>query len=100
MKTYKLKEFLELPIGTIFLGKEWSGLCGISIKEDSIIEDDYLDFYYMEISSVTNDLKRRYGNPDLDEEFDVLEEEDLLFLKDKIDNALKLPKIIKNSLIP
>lgn len=92
MKTLKLEEFLKLPAGTIFLGKEWSGLCGISIKEDSIIEDDYLDFYYMEISGVTNDLKRRYGSPDLDEEFDVLEKEDLLALKGYINKALKLTK--------
>ena len=86
MKTLKLEEFLKLPAGTIFLGKEWSGLCRISIKEDSIIEDDYLDFYYMEISSVTNDLKQRYGNPELDEEFDVLEEEDLLVINSVICN--------------
>ncbi len=98
MKTYKLKEFLELPIGTIFyvtlvLGRS------ICVKEESIMEDDYLDFYYMEMFNITDRLKQRYGSPDLDEEFDVLEKEDLLVLKDKIDNALKLPKIIKNSLI-
>lgn len=92
MKTYKLKEFLELPIGTIFLGKEWSGLCGISIKEDSVIIDDYLDFYYKEISDITNNKKTRYGSPELDEEFDVLEKEDLLALKGYINKALKLTK--------
>jgi hypothetical protein len=97
MKTLKLEEFLKLPVGTIFYNFDLDNIC---VKEDSIIEDDYLDFYYMEISNVTNDLKRRYGSPELDEEFDVLEKEDLLVLKDKIDNALKLPKIIKNSLIP
>lgn len=89
MKTYKLKEFLELPVGTIFyvtlvLGRS------ICVKEDSIIEDDYLDFYYMEFFNITDNLKQRYGTPDLDEEFEVLEKEDLLVFKDYIDRALKI----------
>jgi hypothetical protein len=89
MKTLKLEEFLKLPVGTIFYSFDLSNIC---VKEDSIIEDDYLDFYYMEISGVTNDLKQRYGSPDLDEEFDVLEKEDLLALKGYINKALKLTK--------
>lgn len=90
MKTYKLKEFLELPVGTIFLGSNWSGLDGICVKENSIIEDDYLDFYYIEISDITDEYKQRYGSPELEEEFSVLEKEDLLVLKDYINRALKV----------
>jgi hypothetical protein len=94
MKFYKLKEFLELPVGTIFLGNDWSGLDGICVKENSIVEDDYLDFYYIEISGITDDLKQRYGTPDLEEEFSVLEKEDLLVLKDYINRALKVINVL------
>jgi hypothetical protein len=85
MKTYKLKEFLELPVGTIFY--EFMGH-SMYIKQDSIIEDDYLDFYYIELFDNIDNKKRRYGSPELDDEFDVLEKEDLLHLKGHIDNTL------------
>ncbi len=86
MKTYKLKEFLELPVGTIFY--EFMGH-SMYIKQDSIIEDDYLDFYFIELFNNTDVVKKqRYGNPELDDEFEVLEKEDLLVLKGYIDNAL------------
>jgi len=88
MKTYKLKEFLQLPVGTIFYVSLVLGR-NICIKEDSIIENDYLDFYFMEIFNSTDEVKKqRYGSPELDDEFDVLEKEDLLLLKSYIDNAL------------
>jgi hypothetical protein len=87
MKTYKLREFLELPVGTIFY--EFMGH-SMYIKQDSIIEDDYLDFYFIELFNSTDEVKKqRYGSPELDDEFDVLEKEDLLLLKSHIDNALK-----------
>lgn len=86
MKTYKLKEFLQLPVGTIFY--EFMGH-SIYIKQDSIIEDDYLDFYFIELFNNTDVLKKqRYGSPELDDEFDVLEKEDLLLLKNHINTAL------------
>lgn len=83
MKTYKLRNFLELPIGTIFYDNR-----SICIKQDSIIEDDYLDFYFIELFDNMDNKKRRYGSPELDDEFDVLEKEDLLHLKGHIDNVL------------
>jgi hypothetical protein len=86
MKIYKLREFLELPIGTIFY--EFMGH-SMYIKQDSIIEDDYLDFYFIELFNNSTVLKKqRYGSPELDDEFEVLEKEDLLFLKNHINTAL------------
>jgi hypothetical protein len=59
------------------------------IKQDSIIEDDYLDFYFIELFNNSTVLKKqRYGSPELDDEFEVLEKEDLLFLKNHINTAL------------
>lgn len=91
MKTYNFEEFVKLPVGTLFY-MEWNmRVKSFFIKHDSIIDDEYKDFYFTELIT-HKDIKQRYGSPDFDEEFEVLGKEDLLYYKNIIDNALSLTK--------
>lgn len=89
MKIYNLDEFLKLPAGTLFY-MEWNmQVKSLFLKNDSIIDDEYKDFYFTELIT-DKDVKQRYGSPDFDEKFEVLDTEDLLYFKNIIDNALSL----------